>query len=85
MIPQREKPLIFFLVAFLLSSAGAGRNCARPVRLPDHSPALSKIVHPWVQKFYPVLGLGSGEKHLWHFHLSSSVLDKFQSAKKIRV
>ena len=26
-----------------------------------------KIVHPWVQKFYPVLGLGSGERLLWHF------------------
>ena len=26
-----------------------------------------KIVHPWVQKCYPVLGLGSGERLLWHF------------------
>ena len=26
-----------------------------------------KIVHPWVQKFYPVLGLVSGERLLWHF------------------
>ena len=26
-----------------------------------------KIVHPWVQKFYPVLGLGPGERLLWHF------------------
>ena len=26
-----------------------------------------KIAHPWVQKFYPVLGLGSGERLLWHF------------------
>ena len=26
-----------------------------------------KIVHPWVQKFYPVLGLGSGGRLLCHF------------------
>ena len=26
-----------------------------------------KIAHPWVQKFYPVLGLGSGERLLLHF------------------
>ena len=26
-----------------------------------------KIVHPWVQKLYPVLGLGSGERLLWLF------------------
>ena len=50
-----------------LSSAGAGGSCARPMRLPDPSPVLDKIMHPWVQKFYPVLGLGSGEKLLWHF------------------
>ena len=25
------------------------------------------IVHPWVQKFYPVLGLGSEGRLLWHF------------------
>ena len=24
-------------------------------------------MHPWVQKFYPVLGLGCGERLLWHF------------------
>ena len=24
-------------------------------------------MHPWVQKFYPVLGLESGERLLWHF------------------
>ena len=44
-----------------------GGNCARPMRLPDPSPVLDKIVHPWVQKFYPVLGLESGERLLWHF------------------
>ena len=26
-----------------------------------------KIMHPWVQKVYPVLGLGSGRRLLWHF------------------
>ena len=25
-------------------------------------------MRPWVQKFYPVPGLGSGERLLWHFH-----------------
>ena len=24
-------------------------------------------MHPWVLKFYPVLGVGSGEMLLWHF------------------
>ena len=32
--------------------------------LPNPSPALDKVVHTWVQKFYPVLGLGSGERLL---------------------
>ena len=50
-----------------LSSAGAGGNRARPMRLPDDSQYWIKIVHPWVQKFYPVLGLGSGESLLWRF------------------
>ena len=26
-----------------------------------------KIVHPWVQRFYPMLRLGSGGRLLWHF------------------
>ena len=26
-----------------------------------------KILHPWVQEFYPVLGLGSGDIVLEHF------------------
>ena len=39
-----------------------------------------KIVHPWVQKFYPVLVLGSGGRLLRRFPDSSSALDKFQSA-----
>ena len=45
-----------------LSSAGAGGivlglgGCQTPAQY------WIKIVHPWVQKFYPVLGLGSGER-----------------------
>ena len=41
-------------------------NCARSM---SQTPAQYwiKIVHPWVQKLYPVLGLGSGERLLWHF------------------
>ena len=44
-----------------LSSAGAGGNCARPVRLPDPSPVLDKNRAPMGPEIYPVLGLGSGE------------------------
>ena len=45
-----------------------------------------KIVHPWVQKFHPVLGLGSAavcRKAPKAFPDSNSVLEKFQSAKLI--
>ena len=42
-----------------------------------------KILHPWVQKFYPVLGLGSGGRLLGAFPDSNSVLDKLQSATKV--
>ena len=51
----------------ILSSAGAGRNCARPMRLPDPSPVLDKNRASMGPEFYPVLGLGSGERLLWHF------------------
>ena len=37
------------------------------MRLPDTSPVLDKNRAPWVQKCYPVVGLGSGERLLWHF------------------
>ena len=51
-----------------LSSAGAGGKCVLSMRVPNPSPALDKnCAPPWVQKFYPVLGLGSGERLLWHF------------------
>ena len=55
-----------------LSSAGAGGNCARPMRLPHPSPVLDiKIVHPWASRNFisstGPLGLGSGERLLWRF------------------
>ena len=49
-----------------LSSAGAGGNCARPMRLPDPSPVVGKNRAPMGPQIYPVLGLGSGERLLWH-------------------
>ena len=60
----------------------AERDCALPMRLPNPSPILDKLVRPWVKKFYPVLGPGSGRRLLCHFAFpdSSSALDKFQSA-----
>ena len=54
-----------------LSSACTGRSSASP-RI--------KILHPWVQEFYPVLGLGVWRKVPAAFPDSSSVLDKFESA-----
>ena len=38
------------------------------------------IVHPWVQKLYPVLGLGSGERLLWRFQTPFLYWIKFPSA-----
>ena len=38
-------------------------------------------MHPWVQIFYLVFGLGSGGIVLGHLPGSNSVLDKFLSAK----
>ena len=67
----------------ILSSEGAERNSLPPMTVPDPSPVLDKIIHPWVHRFYPVLGLWSGGRLLWAFSHSSSVLDKFLSAKNI--
>ena len=52
----------------LLSSAVTGKNCTLCVRK-CRTPAQYwiKIVHPWVQKLYPVLGLGSGGRLLRGF------------------
>ena len=52
----------------IFSSAGTGKNCALSLSLYEVvSPVLDKIVQPWVQKFYPVMGLGSGGRLLGHF------------------
>ena len=74
------------------SSAGTGKNRALSMRLPNPSGAQSwtKIVCPWVQIFYPVLGLGSGGRLLRHFQTPVLYLMNFslrnsesQSPKKI--
>ena len=80
--PAQTEWQVLLLGDRFLSSAAAGANCARPVKLPDPAQCWIKIMHPWVLKFYSVLG-GAG---LWRkapmaFPVSSSVLDKFQSAR----
>ena len=66
-----------------LSSAGAGGNCARPLRLPDPSPVLDKksCAHG-SRKFIQHRGWGLETAHM-AFPDSSSALDKFQSAISI--
>ena len=49
-----------------LSSTGTERNCALPMMLPSPAQYWTKIVDPWVQKLYPALDLGSGERLLGH-------------------
>ena len=51
-----------------LSSVGTGRTCDLSL-WGCQTPAQYwiKILHPKVQKFYPVLGLGSGRRLLGHF------------------
>ena len=63
-----------------LSIAGAGGNCARPMRLPNPSPVLDKNHAPKGPEIYPLLGLGVWRKAPMAFPDSISVLDKFQSA-----
>ena len=65
-----------------LSSAGAGGNCARPMRLPDPSPALDKNRAPMGPEILSSTGTGVWRKAPMAFPDSSSVLDKFQSATK---
>ena len=65
---------------WLLSSAGAGGNCARPIRLPDPSPVLDKNRAPMGPEILSNTGAGVGRKAPMVFPDSSSVLDKFQSA-----
>ena len=47
-----------------------------------------KILHPWVQEFYPVLGLGSGGRLLRHLHTPTLHCINFSEgflAKKDRI
>ena len=64
-----------------LSSAGAGGNCARPMRLPDPSPVLDKNRAPMGPEILSSTGAGVWRKAPGGFLDSSSVLDKFQSAR----
>ena len=64
----------------LLSSAGAGGNCARPMRLPDPSPVLDKNRAPKGPEILSGTGAGVRREAPTAFPYSSSVLDKFQSA-----
>ena len=59
---------------------GYWRELCSPYEVARPSPILDKIVRLRVQKFYPILGLGSGEKVPMAFPDSTSVLDEFQSA-----
>ena len=63
-----------------LSSAGTGKNCARPMRLPDPSPVLDKNRAPMGPEILSSTGAGVWRKAPMAFPDSSSVLDKFQSA-----
>ena len=66
-----------------LSSAGAGGNCARPMRLPDSSPVLDKNRAPMGPEFLSSTGAGVWRQASMAFPDSSSVVDKFQSAMKV--
>ena len=65
-----------------LSSAGAGANCARPMRLPDPNLVLDKNRAPMGPVILSSTGAGVWRKAPMAFPDSSSVLDKFQSARK---
>ena len=67
-----------------LSSAGAGGNYARPMRLPDPSPVLDKNRAPMGPEILSSTGAGVWRKAPMAFPDSSSVLDKFQAARKRR-
>ena len=64
-----------------LSSAGAERNCALPIRFPDPSPVLDKNRAPMYPEILSSTGAEVWRKAPGAFPASSSVLDKFQSAK----
>ena len=63
-----------------LSSTGTGRNCALPIRVPNCSPTLDKILAPIGPEILSNTGAGVWRKVPTAFPDSSSVLDKFQSA-----
>ena len=63
-----------------LSSAGAGGNCARPMRLPDPSPVLDKNRAPMGPEILSSTGARVWRKAPMAIPYSSSVLDKFQFA-----
>ena len=64
-----------------LSSAGTGRNCALPTRLPNPSPVLHKNCAPMGPEILSSAGAGVWRKAPGSFPISSSVLDKLQSAR----
>ena len=63
-------------------SAGAGGNCARPMRLSDPSPVLDKNRAPMGPEILSSTGAGVWRRPPMVFPDSSSVLDKFQSANE---
>ena len=91
-LPSKKVNIIlgFFLVQFrpclpptgrpILSSAGAGGNCTRPMRLQDPCPVLDKNRAPMGPKMLSSTGAGVWRKAPMAFADSGSVLDKFQSA-----
>ena len=81
---QINSPGFSFTFAFVgdrfLSSAGAGGNCARSMKLPDPSPVLDKNRAPVGPEILSSTGAGVWKEAPMAFPDSSSVLDKFQSA-----
>ena len=63
-----------------LSSAGAGGNCVRPMRLPNPSPVLDKNCAPMGPEVLCSTGARVWRRAPMAFPYYSSVLDKFQSA-----
>ena len=64
-----------------LSSAGTGKNFALSMRVPNPSPVLDKNPAPMGPEILSSTGAGVWEGAPRAFPDSSSVLDKFQSAR----
>ena len=64
-----------------LSSAGTGKNCALPARVPNSNPVLDTISAPLGPESLSSTGTGVGGKAPKAFPDSSSVLDQFLSAR----